>query len=85
MQKTKTVVTIFLFLLLFFIPSIGHGLDTDLYVLSGKNIPPNVLVILDSSASMDEVVSGSDADYSQDIDYGVLLTPPAVVYPKYAV
>ena len=90
MQKTKTVVTIFFFLLLFFIPSIGHGLDTDLYVLSGENIPPNVLVILDSSASMDEVVSGSDADYQGElpgpgIDYGALLTPPAVTYPRYAV
>ncbi len=72
--------------------SVCYGLDTDLYVLTGANIPPNVLVILDSSASMDEVVSGSDADYQGElpdpgpgIDYGALLTPPAVVYPRYAV
>ncbi len=62
-----------------------YGLDTDLYVLSGQDIPPNVLVIIDSSVSMDEVISGSDADYSEDIDYGALLSPPAAVYPQYAV
>jgi type IV pilus assembly protein PilY1 len=82
MQRTKAVVTIFLFLLLFFIPSIGHGLDTDLYVLTGVDVPPNVLIILDSSASMDDVVSGSDADYDPAVDYGPVLSPPAIAYPK---
>ena len=82
MQKTKTVVTIFLLLLLGFIPSVGYGLDTDLYVLTGVDIPPNVLIILDSSASMDDVVSGSDADYDPAVDYGPVLSPPAIAYPK---
>jgi len=80
MQKTKAVVTIFLFLVLFLIPSTGHGLDTDLYVLSGVNIPPNVIIIMDSSASMDEVTSGEN--YDPLIDYSAY--GPATVYPTYA-
>jgi len=85
MKKIKKIITLITILLCPIISSVCYGLDTDLYVLSGVNIPPNVLVILDSSASMDEVVSGSDADYTEVIDYGALLTSPAVVYPKYAV
>ncbi len=73
MQRTKTIVTIFLFLLLFHMPSISHGLDTDLYVLSGVNIPPNVIIIMDSSASMDEVTSGQN--YDPGIDYGAYSPP----------
>jgi len=80
MKKTKAVVTIFLFLLLFLIPSTGHGLDTDLYVLSGVNIPPNVIIIMDSSASMDEVTSGQN--YDPVIDYSAY--GPPTVYPTYA-
>jgi type IV pilus assembly protein PilY1 len=80
MQKTRAVVTIFFFLLLFLIPSTGHGLDTDLYVLSGVNIPPNVIIIMDSSASMDEVISGEN--YDPSIDYSAY--DPDTVYPRYA-
>jgi type IV pilus assembly protein PilY1 len=85
MARIIKILIAFSALLILIISTPCYGLDTDLYVLSGVDIPPNVLVILDSSASMDEVVSGSDADYTQDIDYGALLTPPAVVYPQYAV
>jgi len=77
MQKTKAVVTIFLFLLLFLMPSTGHGLDTDLYVLTGVNVPPNVLIILDSSASMSEVSSGQN--YDPGINYSIYNPPTA--YP----
>ncbi len=87
MEKTKALVTIFLFLLLFLIPSTGHGLDTDLYVLSGVNIPPNVLIILDSSASMSEVSSGQlydpVVDYSAYVPLtGTVYTPKNQVYMK---
>lgn len=82
MQKTKKVIGFFFVLWLFLIPSLGQALDTDLYVLSGVNIPPNVVIILDNSASMSEVVSGSDADYSPTIDYGAVLSAPAIAYPK---
>ena len=85
MQKIPRALMATLVVLITLASPICYGLDTDLYVLSGKDIPPNVLVILDSSASMDEVVSGSDADYDQTINYGTLLTPPAVVYPQNAV
>ncbi len=85
MQKIRRALMTMLVALLTVASSICYGLDTDLYVLSGKDIPPNVLVILDSSASMDEVVSGSDADYSAGVNYGALLTPPAIVYPENAV
>jgi len=61
--------------------TVCYGLDTDLYVVSGANIPPNVLIILDNSASMDEVSSGQV--YDKDIDYS--LYNPATVYPSNAV
>jgi type IV pilus assembly protein PilY1 len=82
MRKTKMAVTFFLIIMLPFLPSVGYGLDTDLYVLTGVDIPPNVLIILDSSASMDDVVSGSDADYDPSVNYGAVLSPPAITYPK---
>ena len=61
--------------------TVCYGLDTDLYVLSGVNIPPNVLIILDSSASMDEVSSGQI--YDSTIDYSAY--NPSTVYPRYAI
>ena len=82
MRRIPKLIIIFAALLIPIAPSICYGLDTDLYVLSGVNIPPNVLIILDSSASMDDVVSGSDADYSPGVDYGAVLNPPAIAYPK---
>jgi type IV pilus assembly protein PilY1 len=78
------IIALLVIVSIFFPFSVSHALDTDLYVL-GARVPPNVLVILDSSASMDEVVSGSDADYNASLDYGFILSPPAVVYPRYAV
>ncbi len=57
-----------LVILFLLVSSICHAYDTDLYVLSGTTIPPNVLIILDSSASMDEVSSGQT--YDPAIDYG---------------
>jgi type IV pilus assembly protein PilY1 len=52
-------------------------MDTDLYVLSGVNIPPNVLIILDNSASMDEVSSGQI--YDPAIDYSAYNPPTPYV------
>src|SRR4030043_1458324 len=78
-MKKKNLIALFLFLCLLTGPS--FALDTDLYVLSGVNIPPNVLIILDSSASMDEVSSGQI--YDPAIDYS-LYSPP-IVYPANAV
>jgi len=61
--------------------TVCYGLDTDLYVVSGVNIPPNVLIILDNSASMDEVSSGQI--YDKAIDYSAY--NPSTVYPANAV
>lgn len=61
--------------------TVSYGLDTDLYVVSGANIPPNVLIILDNSASMDEVSSGQI--YDSTIDYSAY--NPSIIYPRYAV
>jgi type IV pilus assembly protein PilY1 len=57
-------------------------MDTDLYVLSGQNIPPNVLVILDNSASMDEVDQNSGEPYDPAVDYSAY--GPSTTYPRYA-
>ncbi len=67
----------FLVLWFFLAPAICDAYDTDLYVLSGTNIPPNVFIILDSSASMDEVSSGQNYDPATDYSlYG-----PPTIYP----
>jgi len=76
MKKIRKIITLITILLCPIISSVCYGLDTDLYVLSGVNIPPNVLVILDNSASMDEVVSGDSALYNRETDYGAGLTSP---------
>jgi len=68
-------------LLLVMTYTVSYGLDTDLYVLTGTNIPPNVLIILDNSASMDEVASGQI--YDPSIDYSIY--GPATVYGRYEV
>lgn len=62
---------------------ICYGLDTDLYVLSGANIPPNVLILLDNSASLDEVDQDSGDLYNSEIDYSTY--SPPTVYPRFAV
>jgi type IV pilus assembly protein PilY1 len=78
-RATKTgLLTVLLFLMT---TTVCYGLDTDLYVLSGTNIPPNVLIILDNSASMDEVSSGQI--YDPAIDYSAY--GPATAYPSNAV
>jgi hypothetical protein len=80
--KTNLLSAIAVTLLSTFVASsICHGLDTDLYVLSGVDIPVNVVVIFDTSASMGEVTSGQA--YDPTIDYS--LYSPATVYPKGAV
>ena len=78
MQKIKTLLFIVLFVSL---AVTGFAMDTDLYVLSGVDVPPNVLILLDNSASMDEVVTGQV--YDQSIDYSSYA--PATVYPRYSV
>jgi type IV pilus assembly protein PilY1 len=80
MQKIKTL--LFIVPVVFFSVAVASfAMDTDLYVLSGVDVPPNVLILLDTSASMDEVSSGQD--YDQSIDYASYA--PATVYPQYSV
>ena len=78
MQKIKTLLFIVLFVSL---AVTGFAMDTDLYVLSGVDVPPNVLILLDNSASMDEVVTGGG--YDQSVDYASYA--PATIYPRYSV
>ena len=80
MRKMLKVIIIFAALLIPIAPSICYGLDTDLYVLSGVNIPPNVIIIMDTSASMDEVISGET--YNSTINYSTY--NPPTVYPTNA-
>jgi type IV pilus assembly protein PilY1 len=80
MQKIKTSLFIVPFLFLSLAVT-GFAMDTDLYVLSGVDIPPNVLILLDSSASMSEVSTGQI--YDQSIDYSSYA--PATLYPRYSV
>ncbi len=57
----------------------SHALDTDLYVASAVDIPPNVLIILDNSASMNNVISG--AQYDPNFTYPHVISEyPNMVY-----
>ncbi len=87
MDRRKTLFTVSFFSLFLFVCSVCHGFDTDLYVLSGVNVPPNVLIILDSSASMDEVTSGQIYDYPDynPPDYSIYVPANGTVYPMNAV
>ena len=62
-------------LLLLATSMVCYGLNTDLYVVSGVNIPPNVLIILDNSASMDEVSSGQIYDPTIDLYIAPIIPP----------
>src|SRR4030042_4496044 len=84
MRATHPIKSGFLVALLLLTTStVCYGLDTDLYVLSGVNIPPNVLIILDNSASMEEVDQDSGEPYDPTVDYSA--SNPSTVYPRYAV
>ena len=84
MQATHPIKSGFLVALLLLTTStVCYGLDTDLYVLSGVNIPPNVLIILDNSASLDEVDQDSGEIYNPDVDYSAY--NPSTIYPRNAV
>ena len=79
MRATHPMKSGFLVVLIILMTStVCYGLDTDLYVVSGANIPPNVIIILDNSASMDDVSAGQI--YDKTIDYSAY--GPATVYPK---
>lgn len=65
-----------------FTASISSGLDTDLYVLSGVDIPPNVLIILDNSASMSDASSGQDYRIDGEyFDWAPYVPSGKTVYP----
>ncbi|MDI6762080.1 MAG: PilC/PilY family type IV pilus protein [Thermodesulfobacteriota bacterium] len=84
MKATHPMKSGFLVVLIILATStVCYGLDTDLYVVSGVNIPPNVLIILDSSASLDEVDQDSGDLYTPTKDYAA--DNPPIVYPRYAV
>jgi len=58
----------------------SYALDTDLYVASAVDIPPNVLIILDNSASMNNEIAGAQYDPAFIYPYVVSEYPNAVYY-----
>lgn len=58
----------------------AHALDTDLYVASAVDIPPNVLIILDNSASMNNQIAGAQYDPNFTYPYVVSNYPNFVYY-----
>lgn len=83
MRGKKGFFVIFTILSILSAWSICYSLDTELYVLSGAEVPPNVLIILDNSASMDEVVQDL-GDYNPNVDY-TQAPYNSSVYSTYAV
>jgi type IV pilus assembly protein PilY1 len=69
MKKINLLIGFFIL----FIPLFNSfALDTDLYVVSSTEIPPNVLIMFDNSASMNEKVSG--AQYDPSTTYPFVIT-----------
>ncbi len=84
MRKPKALFIIFFVLFLLTLPFICHAYDTDLYVLATTvDVPPNVLIILDNSRSMDQVMSGDT--YAPATDYSVYVPAGVTIYPRTAV
>ena len=46
-----------------------HAADMDIYGSTSLNVQPNVLIVFDTSGSMDETVPGTAEDYDPDEDY----------------
>ena len=56
------------------------ALDTDLYAVTGTDVPPNVLIMFDNSISMNELVSGVLYDPNTTYPLVVTDTPEKVYY-----
>jgi len=69
MIMKKKGFVLFIFFLTFglhlFGPGLSWGMDTDLYAVTGEDVPPNVLVILDNSTSMTN--QDQIPDYNPDL------------------
>lgn len=84
MRRPKTPFTIFLVLFLLTLPIICRAYDTDLYVLATTvDVPPNVLILLDNSRSMDYVESGQE--YDPSTDYALYVPEGMTKYPRTSV
>jgi type IV pilus assembly protein PilY1 len=74
-------ISLLVFLLLVLIPtSYVYGLDTDLYTVSAVDIPPNVLIILDNSGSMNNEIAGAVYDPQFQYPFVVSSSPNGVYY-----
>ena len=76
----KINLLLFSLLLMTSISYYAYALDTDLYVASAVDVPPNVLIILDNSGSMNNEISG--ATYDPGFTYPLVVSslPNAVYY-----
>jgi type IV pilus assembly protein PilY1 len=77
----KKISLLFLLLLLIFsLASKVYAMDTDLYVASAVDIPPNVLIILDNSGSMNNEIAGAVYDPNFEYPHVIVDYPNASYY-----
>jgi len=77
MKKISLLISFFI---LFLPLSNAFALDTDLYVVSGTEIPPNVLIMFDNSASMNDKISGAQYDPLTTYPFAITEYPNQVYY-----
>jgi len=81
MKKTVFLLTFLLIILLNFF-SRAFPLDTDLYVVSNVEVPPNILILFDNSGSMNEKIPGVEYDKTYTYPFVVTEYPEKVYYYK---
>jgi type IV pilus assembly protein PilY1 len=76
----KKIGLVIVFFILLFPGFHVYGLDTDLYTVSSLDVPPNVLIMFDNSASMNETISGEYYDKTILYPYVITDVPERVYY-----
>jgi len=77
MKKIVWLINLFILFIPFFQ---AFAMDTDLYTVSSVDVPPNVLIMFDNSASMNETVAGTLYDSSTIYPFVVTDDPNRVYY-----
>jgi type IV pilus assembly protein PilY1 len=84
-MKSVRILFLFAFFLCLVFAASSFAADTDLYVGGGSGVKPNILIVFDTSGSMNDTVDTGnqyDADYAYPADPDHLDIIPTVVYKK---
>jgi len=76
----KRIVTLISVVLLLGPGSLALAMDTDLYILTNADVPPNVLIMFDNSGSMNDPITGELYSAAKGYPYVFTDQPNAVYY-----